>query len=148
MTRNTVSQVLSVKLSCKGNQITITGNGSKRVPTVAARNVQNFHLRYIKGVFDWQFKTCQILKMVDFAGTETQFPIKHKILQSSRFQIQPGESEVSSWQTRRWVWCLATTNKVADFHRSNARIFASFESFANENENLSKVCQTFGAQKV
>ena len=39
-------------------------------------------------------KPYQILKMVDFAEMETQFPIKHKILENSRLQIYPGEDEV------------------------------------------------------
>ena len=33
---------------------------------------------------------------VDFAETERQFPIKHKVLQSGRFQIYPGVDEVFS----------------------------------------------------
>ena len=38
----------------------------------------------------------QILKTVDFAEMETQLPIKHTIIQSSKFHIFPGKNEVSS----------------------------------------------------
>ena len=54
--------------------------------------------------------------------------IKHKILQNSRFQIYPGEDEVSSCKIRRRVWCLATKSKVTDY-RSYAGKVASFSEF-------------------
>ena len=41
-------------------------------------------------------QTCQILKTVDLAEMKIQFPIKHKILENSMFQIYPGEEGVSS----------------------------------------------------
>ena len=63
---------------------------------------------------------------------EMQFPIKHKLLQSSRFQIYPGEEEVSSWKTGTRVWCLATKSKVTDY-RSNASKVASFSEFYEWN---------------
>ena len=58
---------------------------------------------------------------VDFAETEIHFPIKHSILQNSRFQIHPGENkdpvkkhdnESSTWQ-----------------HSSNTTKFALFSEF-------------------
>ena len=62
----------------------------------------------------------------------THFPIKHKIFQNSRFQIYPGEDEVSSWKMQRRVWCLATKSKVTDY-RSNASKVASFSEFCKWN---------------
>ena len=79
-------------------------------------------------MFDWQFQTYQIRKTVDFAEMETQFSMKHKILQNSRFQIHPGggtrfpvekhEDESGAWQQR-----------VKLPNRSNASKFTSLSEF-------------------
>ena len=75
--------------------------------------------------------------MVDLAEMATQFPIKHKILQSSRFQdtswqkrgfqFDKLEDEPGAWQQQAKL----RTTTVANSPR--------FQTFANENENLSSV---------
>ena len=91
-------------------------------------------------MFDWWFQTYQILKTVDFAETEAQCSIKHKILQNSRFilaktrfLVEIHENESGAWRQRlNWLNCHGSTIK-----------FALFSEFPKSNENLSKVFQTF-----
>ena len=74
---------------------------------------------------------------------ETQFQIKHKFLQNSRgfrfilaktrFPVEKHEDESGAWQQR-----VNLTITVATRAKSPL-----FQSFANEIENLSEVCQTF-----
>ena len=75
----------------------------------------------------WDLRVCLT---EDFVETETHFPIKHSILQNSRFQIHPGER---NFQLKNTKTSLELGNIVAT--RAN---LPCFQSFANENENLSK----------
>ena len=86
----------------------------------------------------------------DFAEVGTQFPIKHKILQNSRFlrfilaktrfPVEKHEDESSAWQQRVKLPITVATRAKS----------SRFQSSANEIENLSKVCQTIclSEQKV
>ena len=82
----------------------------------------------------------QILKTVDFAETETQCPTKDKffttvgirfILAKTSFPVEVYEDESDAWEQRLNGLKAARANSLR------------FQSFANINENLSKVCQTF-----
>ena len=66
-----------------------------------------------------------------------------KILQNSRFQIYPGEDEVSSCKTRRRVWCLATKGKVTDY-RSNASKVVSCEISLKSAKPTARWSRRFG----
>ena len=70
-------------------------------------------------------------------------PIKHKILQNSRFQIYHGEDEVSSCKTQRRVWCLAT--KSSDYRSSKKS--PHFE-FCKGNREKSAKPSTFWSRRL
>ena len=83
-----------------------------------------------------------MLKTVDLTELETQFPIKHKILQDSRFEIYPGEDEVpvKKHEAESGAWQQRVELPITVAARANS---PRFLSSANEIENPSKVCQTF-----
>ena len=74
---------------------------------------------------------------------ETQFPIKHKILQNSRsfrfilattrFPVEKHEDESGAWQQRVKLPVTVATRAKSP----------RFQSSASEIENVSKVCQPF-----
>ena len=83
-----------------------------------------------------------MLKTVDFAETETHFPIKHKVLQSSRFQVYPGENDKTMFpiETREGESDAWQKKSRATDYRRNASKIASFSGF--NIDNFSKLCQT------
>ena len=101
------------------------------------------HITKYMGVFDWQFQTYQIPKMVDFAEMETQFPIKEKLLQNSRFQIYQREDEVSSRKTRLEKSGVRQQRVELQIPVATRAKSPRFQSSGNEIKNLSKVSQIF-----
>ena len=78
----------------------------------------------------------QILTTVDFAETETQCPIEHKILQNSKFQIHPSENQGSSSKNTKTSPVLSNKDST-DLITIAARVTSMcFQSSANKNENL------------
>ena len=78
--------------------------------------------------------------MVDFAETETQLPIKHKVLQSSMFQIHPDKDErfpVEKHEDKSGAWQQRVALPITVATRAN---LPRFHNSTNEIENLSKVC--------
>ena len=103
------------------------------------KSFEGFQL--IMGVFDWYFQTYQILKTVDFAEMETQLPIKHKFftaedfryfMAKTTFPVDKHEDFSCAWQQQAKLPTTTIGKRANSPH---------FQSFANENENFSKVCQ-------
>ena len=83
-----------------------------------------------------------------FGETEAQFPIKYKLLQSSKFQIYPCKNKVSCWKIQRQIWCLAAKSKLTDYHSNLSRVALFLEFCKWNRESLQSLPNLlpFGAE--